>query len=641
MKYLFNNLIAINQSLPKRLTAIFPLRFHLGIAGAIALLTASPVAAQVAITGVTASYELGIGTSYSTKIGVPCGNGYSSDGCGEDIDLEFGVGTTNDLILSAFQIGTNNYNLIELADRVEFRRQDNANVTGERQLLFFETSGNNNNQMRSSYTNTMAGAMLGNVINRGIDNAFSNDTSVASNNIERIDYIVAAGLALPSGSQDNIGFLILERGGNDPFKIAAITELDANGDPSQFGPLITVTQNTWGGSGFNIRSAVMRREESEPQFRPSHIVPSQSISGIYVSISSLITTPNQTIYGYAIFPNDITVTASDDLVNLTNFPTDTSGASGQGGLDLIAGGGIFMLDSLRNISGTLYQDVNEDGIFNTGEQTLPANITVQLIDSNNTVIASANTNANGEYSFIGIANGNYTIQVDTNDPNIPTGQTLGTANNLPINVSGNNITGQNFGFNQAIANNPNIILVKRITAINSTSYTDLIDGVDDINSPNYVPAPFDADDNHPHWPADYLQGRLNGGKIVPGDELEYTIYFLSTGDTTASNVLICDRLPQNTTFIPTAFNSIAPGADKGIILSYDSNLVALTGIQDSDNGQYFPPGIEPTDVYPNINCGGSNTNGAIVVNLGDVPNSTSSGDPTNSYGFIRFRVRVN
>lgn len=609
----------------------------LGIASAIALFTATPALAQVGVTNLTTTYEAVPSTNYNTQVANPCDTGNYPTGCNSNINLTFGVNNDNDLRLSAFQLGANNYSLILVADKLRFRRVDNAFTTGERQLIFFHS--NSNNQMRSSYINTMEEALLGTIINKGVDNAFSNEDSVATNNIERIDYIVSEGISIPVASAADIGFLILERGGNDPFKIAAITALDASGDPSAFGELKTVPASTWGGSGINITSAVMRREEAEPLFRPSHLVPSQQISSIYVSIDALTDFDGQIIYGYAIFPNDIN--SSNDLVNLTDFPTNTSGASGAGGLDLMTGGAIFMLDTLSTISGTLYQDQNQDDTFNSGEPTLPADVTLQLIDASNNVVATANTTPNGEYVFLGVGNGNYTIQVDTNDPNIPSGEVLSTPNDLAVNVAGSNITDQNFGFIPALANNPNIILVKRITAVNSTQYTDLIDGVDDINSPNYVPAPFDADDNHPNWPANYLQGRLNGGVIVPGDEIEYTIYFLSTGDTTALNVLLCDRLPQNTTFIPDTFNGGVPGADRGILLSYNGTSTALTGIQDGDAGQYFPPGIEPTDVYSNINCGGFNTNGAVVVDLGDVPNSTNPGDPSDSYGFFRFRVRVN
>ncbi|MEA5580399.1 SdrD B-like domain-containing protein [Nodularia harveyana UHCC-0300] len=608
----------------------------LGIASAIALLTPTPVAAQVGVTSLTATYESATPTNYSTQVGNPCSTGNYPTGCNSNIDLEFGVGATNDLRLSAFQLGGNIYSLILVADKLQFRRVDNAFSTGERQLIFFES--NNNTQMRSSYTNTMEEALLGTIINKGVDNGFSNENSVATNNIERVDYIVSEGISIPVASAADIGFLILERGGNDPFNIAAITALDASGNPSAYGTLTNVPASTWGGTGFNINSAVMRREENESAFRPSHLVGSQEISSIYISIDDLTDFDGQVIYGYSVFPNDINSIINPDLVNLTNFPTDTSGASGEGGLDLMTGGAIFMLDTLSTISGNLYQDQNQDNTFNNGEPTLPPDVTLQLIDSSNNVVATANTNANGAYIFLGVGSGNYTIQVDTNDPNIPTGDALSTPNNLAVTVAGNPITDQNFGFNPALANNPNIVLVKRITAINSTQYTDLIDGVDDINSPNYVPTAFAPDDNNPNWPANYLQGLLNGGNIFSGDELEYTIYFLSVGDTTALNVLMCDRLPPNTTFIPDAFGQ---SPDTGILLSYDGNSTPFTGIQDGDNGQYFPVGIEPTGVYPNINCGGPNINGAVVVNLGNVPNSISQGDPTTSYGFVRFRVRVN
>ena len=58
---------------------------------------------------------------------------------------------------------------------------------------------------------------------------------------------------------------------------------------------------------------------------------------------------------------------------------------------------------------------------------------------------------------------------------------------------------------------------------------------------------------------------INGSNVSPGDELEYTIYFISTGDSPAKNVLFGDgfarrlhRVPENVTFIPTAFNSNPP-----------------------------------------------------------------------------------
>lgn len=300
-----------------------------------------------------------------------------------------------------------------------------------------------------------------------------------------------------------------------------------------------------------------------------------------------------------------------------------------------------------NISGSLYEDTDGGDDFDSGETTLPANITVKLLDSNNNIVATTTTDSNGNYTFTEVSDGNYKIQVDTSDTDIPAGYTLGTPNNLAVTVSGSSITNQNFGFDQPIPSNPNVLLVKRITAINGSSFTDLIDGVNDSNSPNYVPAPHDTDDNNANWPSNYLQGLLNGGTVRPNDEVEYTIYFLSAGDATAPKVLMCDRVPNNVTFIPTAFNSFATKnsaglekADRGIIWQYNGNTESLSNIKDGDVAQYFPPGEDPTDVYPTVDCGGENTNGAIVVNLGDLTNATAPGTPNDSYGFIRFRGRV-
>jgi hypothetical protein len=326
--------------------------------------------------------------------------------------------------------------------------------------------------------------------------------------------------------------------------------------------------------------------------------------------------------------NNLAVTVSGSLVTGQNFGFDPPAPT-------------------YSISGTLYEDTDGGNDFDSGESTLPANITIKLLDSNNNVVATTTTAANGIYIFTNVTNGNYKIQVDTSDADIPPGYTLGTPNNLAVTVSNNSVNNQNFGFDKPVASNPDLLLVKRITAINGTSFTNLIDGVNDTNSPNYVPAPHDTDDNNANWPSNYLQGLLNGGTVRPNDQIEYTIYFLSAGDATAPKVLMCDRVPNNVTFLPTAFNSFATknnaglqNADRGIIWQYNGNTESLTNTKDGDVAQYFPPGEDPTIFYPNVDCGGANINGAVVVNLGDLPNATVSGTPTNSYGFIRFRGRV-
>jgi hypothetical protein len=103
---------------------------------------------------------------------------------------------------------------------------------------------------------------------------------------------------------------------------------------------------------------------------------------------------------------------------------------------------------------------------------------------------------------------------------------------------------------------------------------------------------------------------------------------------------MCDRVPEKVTFIPTAFNGVTAGAnglagDRGIAVNLGGTINSYTNVADGDFAQYFPPAT----ILPSI-CGTAmNTNGAVVVNLGDVPNATAPGTP-GSYGFIRFQGRV-
>lgn len=176
----------------------------------------------------------------------------------------------------------------------------------------------------------------------------------------------------------------------------------------------------------------------------------------------------------------------------------------------------------------------------------------------------------------------------------------------------------------ALANNPNLLLVKRITAINTTTLTDLIDD------------PATTDDNHPNWSTSYLQGKIDGGTVRPNDVVEYTIYFLSSGNTPLTNVNVCDLVPANSTFIPNSFSS-AP--ESGVVLAIGPAITNLTNVPDVDGGEYFVPGATPS-----ATCSAANTNGAVVVNIvkspTTLPNATAAGVPANSYGFIRFRTRV-
>ncbi|MEM8721275.1 MAG: GEVED domain-containing protein [Cyanobacteria bacterium P01_G01_bin.39] len=202
-------------------------------------------------------------------------------------------------------------------------------------------------------------------------------------------------------------------------------------------------------------------------------------------------------------------------------------------------------------------------------------------------------------------------------------------------------------FSQCFATSPDLLLVKRITAINpGESEERLFDEFVDDDT---------EDDNNSKWLGSsnstntYTLGETDGGQVTPGDVIEYTIYYLSNGSDTAQNVLVCDPIPENTEFIANDFDTL-PGAtggisgtDRGLVWEYNGVTESLTNGNDGDNGYYFAPGVDPTTVaaLSNVNCGGvANNNGSVVVNLNNLAPAIAPGSPLDSYGLIRFRVKV-
>ncbi len=62
-----------------------------------------------------------------------------------------------------------------------------------------------------------------------------------------------------------------------------------------------------------------------------------------------------------------------------------------------------------NLGGNVFEDVNGDGTRNSGEPGL-SGWTINLINSANTVVATATTDASGNYSFNNVGPGAYTVE---------------------------------------------------------------------------------------------------------------------------------------------------------------------------------------------------------------------------------------
>ncbi|PDQ36060.1 MAG: hypothetical protein B5766_02655 [Candidatus Lumbricidophila eiseniae] len=62
------------------------------------------------------------------------------------------------------------------------------------------------------------------------------------------------------------------------------------------------------------------------------------------------------------------------------------------------------------VSGTVWSDENQNGTVDSGESGI-SDVTVNLLDSNGSTVATTTTSANGVYTFVGIAAGQYSVVV--------------------------------------------------------------------------------------------------------------------------------------------------------------------------------------------------------------------------------------
>jgi uncharacterized repeat protein (TIGR01451 family) len=182
---------------------------------------------------------------------------------------------------------------------------------------------------------------------------------------------------------------------------------------------------------------------------------------------------------------------------------------------------------------------------------------------------------------------------------------------------------------------PNLRLVKRITSVTRggalLSGVNFNEGQDNPNDPEDTAAGWSQLPPNERSPSGIPRGivNLDNTAVNSGDEVEYTVYFLSDGGADATAVNVCDLIPAGTTFIRDSF---AP--QQGIVLNRAGTTTTLTNALDNDSGRFVPP-LNP--LPSSSACSDpSNPNGAVLVNLGEV-----SSDPGDNYGFIRFRVRVN
>jgi LPXTG-motif cell wall-anchored protein len=109
--------------------------------------------------------------------------------------------------------------------------------------------------------------------------------------------------------------------------------------------------------------------------------------------------------------------------------------------------------ALAEISGTLWVDIDGDGIQDPGEAAV-VGVTIELLDASGAVIGSVVSGPNGEYTFPDLLPGTYTLRIDP--ATIPSGIVLvGDASVVVVvdGTTGNTVLG--IAFAEAPATLPN------------------------------------------------------------------------------------------------------------------------------------------------------------------------------------------
>ncbi|MDD4340779.1 MAG: SdrD B-like domain-containing protein, partial [Kiritimatiellae bacterium] len=367
--------------------------------------------AQVqSIAGITVTYQTVANTNqnYSTQ-----GGGSSSFPADTTYNIRFNEGSSNHMYLAEVMVGGRTFDSIALAGQINIARSSRAAITGAHHIVLYEQASvsGTNLLLKSSYAATMEESLRSAMINHGADNVFSDqgDGNGNNNNIQRIDYLFPDGLPVHSHIEQR-GFLVMDRGGNDRFKIAAVTALDANGKPAGFGPVVSVLETQWGTSGITLDTIVMRgyTEDGDVQ-HPSASLGSQPLSGVFLSWQALGLKTNDLIYGYALAANDATTNGAywTQTDNSTYFPVNTSPSSTYGGLDLISGGLMFYDEELNvTLGDRAWEDLNANGLQDAGEPGL-SNVLVHVYDSVSNLAAVVRTDTNGVWRSPGHGPGAY------------------------------------------------------------------------------------------------------------------------------------------------------------------------------------------------------------------------------------------
>ena len=398
---------------------------------------------------------------------------YSANG------IEYQWGRGNNLLIDGFVMQGRNFSNAVSADEVVVRRDDINGVTsGQPCGIFVERLSIDDNTRTLAADYPSDGSDAGNcsleslldsrAVNRGVVDVFSN-TLPDAKNIERLDYLFFFGTLAPVDENQLrlAGHVVAEKRGNNAVKMAAILELDAFGQPAEYGPLVLISpvgcsdpQICYGSTDLTQTYSFLQNEFNAPQGLPVETERSrETVAMAFVSSADLGLNPGQRYFGVSLFADDVDEQVHD-LLDPSTFPNDTSDDDIVLGDDADIYGGVagyYFADDLSVVSGRLFLDVNMNGISDADEAAI-SDVSVELFsDVNGNGVLDIGTdvqlgetttsNINGDFQFPGVADGNLLVVLDESDPQIPDGLVVTPGiNPQPLMASGGTSDPVSFSF---------------------------------------------------------------------------------------------------------------------------------------------------------------------------------------------------
>jgi hypothetical protein len=189
---------------------------------------------------------------------------------------------------------------------------------------------------------------------------------------------------------------------DDTFGISGTLTLDAQGDPNAvfiFQSATTLITTT--GSQVVLANGAQACNVFWQVGSSATLGLSSTFRGTILALTSITVTTGASVEGRVLALNGaVTLDTNSIMLPL---------AAGQ--IDLDQGFGYRDVTASSTITGTIWVDADASGVLDAGETNRYAGVTVALLDTNGNVVATMVTDVNGDYTFSGIPDGTFRVNV--------------------------------------------------------------------------------------------------------------------------------------------------------------------------------------------------------------------------------------